>query len=134
MRPPKPLRVGARTGGPPLSVQRKLSRRSSWCDQFNSICPLDTDKDPYLAALVASSCNVTAKACAALGSNKTSGPPIRTRVPPFSNREQVPVSRLLIVQRRSNESRQTVSEHSQEPECALQSPFSGHQPHQLVKD
>src|SRR5215469_12231821 len=82
MRPPKPLRVGARTGGPPLSVQRKLSRPSSWCDQFNSICPLDTDKDPYLAALVASSCNVTAMACAALGSNKTSGPTVCTRLYP----------------------------------------------------
>src|SRR6516164_11665772 len=70
----KPLRVGVRTGGPPISVQRKLRQPSSWCDQFNSICPLDIDKDPYLAALVASSCNVTAMACAALGSNKTSGP------------------------------------------------------------
>jgi len=83
-RPPKPLRVGFCTAGPPVSVQRRFNRPSASCDHFRSTWPLATDKAPYLAAFVASSCRITAMVCAAFGSNKTWGPSIRTRVSPFS--------------------------------------------------
>jgi len=57
---PKPSRMGFFAGGPPLSVQCRMSRPSVARVQVTSTCPLGTDRDPYLVALVASSCRVTA--------------------------------------------------------------------------
>ena len=50
IREPKPLRVGACTGGPPVSVQRSLSCPSASCDQLRSTFPPAADNEPYLAA------------------------------------------------------------------------------------
>src|SRR5215831_1687773 len=59
-RVPKPWRIGGLTGGPPLSVQRSTSRPSAARDHLTSTLPSATDRAPYLAALVASSCKTTA--------------------------------------------------------------------------
>src|SRR6266536_4953276 len=72
-RVPKPRRVGGLTGGPPVSVQRRTSRPSSVRDHATRTLPSGVDKPPYLAALVASSCRVTAIAWATFGSSKTFG-------------------------------------------------------------
>src|SRR5262249_34593712 len=76
---PKPLRVGGSTGGPPVSVQQRTSSRSAPWTHFRPTRPLFTEREPYLAALVANSCKDTAKAWAVLGSSKTAGPSIPTR-------------------------------------------------------
>jgi arylsulfatase A-like enzyme len=51
IRPPKPLRVGAGTAGPPVSVQHRCNGPSRSCDHFRSTRPVATDKAPNLAAL-----------------------------------------------------------------------------------
>src|SRR5262249_4408304 len=56
---PKPWRVGFLTAGPPLSVQRRIRYSSLARSHVTSTWPLGTDRDPYLAALVASSCRIT---------------------------------------------------------------------------
>ena len=59
IRMPKPGAAGACGRGPPLSVQRK--RRLRGCNsQFTSTRPDITDSEPYLAALVQSSCSASA--------------------------------------------------------------------------
>jgi len=57
---PKPLRVGVSTGGPPASVQRKCSSLDATF-QVTSTVPTEFESAPYLAALVASSCNANNK-------------------------------------------------------------------------
>src|SRR5215467_4438027 len=59
-RVPKPWRIGCLTDGPPLSVHRSTSRPSAAHDHLTSTPPSATDRAPYVAALVASSCKVTA--------------------------------------------------------------------------
>src|SRR5215471_12477086 len=68
-RVPKPWCVGGLTEGPCVSVQLKATRPFCACDHSTRTQPSETDKAPYLAALVANSCSVTAIACAVSGSN-----------------------------------------------------------------
>jgi hypothetical protein len=53
---PNPRRVGGVTGGPPDSIQLKLSRSSVVRDQVVSTQPPAADSEPYFAALVALCC------------------------------------------------------------------------------
>src|SRR3954468_7457917 len=55
-RVPNPRCVGGVGVGPPDSIQRKLSLPSAGRDHKISTRPPAADRDPYLAALVASSC------------------------------------------------------------------------------
>ena len=73
-----------------LSSAAAGGRRSPCC-HVRSIRPALLDSDPYLAALVASSCKVTAMAWAAFGSSKIGGPSMRTRFGPPRNKAQAPV-------------------------------------------
>ena len=59
-RMPKPRRVNSLTGGPPVSIQRRTILPSAARDHSTSTLPVGTDNAPYLAALVANSCKVTA--------------------------------------------------------------------------
>jgi hypothetical protein len=61
---PKPLRVGGVTDGPPASAHRSTTRPSAACDHSTRTLPFSTDRAPYFAALVASSCKATAMDCA----------------------------------------------------------------------
>jgi hypothetical protein len=67
-RVPKPRRVGGVAGGPPASIQRSTTLPSIARDHSTSTFPVGTDNAPYLAALVASSCKVTAIVWAVSGS------------------------------------------------------------------
>ena len=75
---PNPRRVGFVTVGPPVSRQRNLNA-SSERDQFNETIPLSVDKEPYFAALVASSCTNIAIVIASFAGRKTAGPSMDTR-------------------------------------------------------
>jgi hypothetical protein len=74
---PKPDRLGARAGGPPVSCHSMRSRSS---DSFCSHChrtdtrPLRLESAPYFAALVTSSCSTIATGGTASGIRVTSGP------------------------------------------------------------
>ncbi len=74
----EPLRVGGVTGGPPRSshARSSCSRPSSKAcrDHVTATRPSGTDRAPYLAALVISSCSAMARVTATLGCRRASGP------------------------------------------------------------
>ncbi|MNS96723.1 hypothetical protein D3C72_1310360 [compost metagenome] len=57
---PKPLRLGGRTVGPPLSRQLIAQPLVASIAQLTESLPPARDNAPYLAALVASSCSTRA--------------------------------------------------------------------------
>src|SRR5262249_21832102 len=64
---------GGARAAPPSSVQPRIRLRA--CNsQFTSTRPDITDNEPYLAALVESSCSASASVWAVRGSSDTSGP------------------------------------------------------------
>ena len=61
IRDPKPRRSGALTGGPPESAQRKVTTACSGSlRQVTETRPASVESEPYLVALVASSCRTSA--------------------------------------------------------------------------
>src|SRR6516164_1342026 len=79
---PKPRRVGAATGGPPLSCHLNFSSLplpSMWIVHDAPTFPPALDNAPYLAALVASSCSASEKLCASLGPSTTLLPSMMAR-------------------------------------------------------
>ena len=74
----KPCRAGFATAGPPLS-RHSIAKCPSCTDQLIDTEPLGPDSAPYLAALVASSCNSSASVRASFGSRNTAGPSVLTR-------------------------------------------------------
>ena len=77
-RNPNPRWVGCATAGPPVSRQNS-SRMRFVTDQVFKIMPLSTERAPYFAALVASSCTNNAIDNASFAGEKTAGPAISTR-------------------------------------------------------
>ena len=77
---PKPMRDGAVTVGPPVSRQVRTRRCPS---SRQAICtmPPGTDRAPYFAAFVPSSCRVSARRSMVSGASSTGGPSRRRRSP-----------------------------------------------------
>src|SRR5262249_50544583 len=77
---PNPCSLGGSTGGPSRSFQENNSMGSASPSTCQLICsfPLGVDSEPYLAALVASSCSTNANCCANVPPNTTGMPCIDT--------------------------------------------------------
>src|SRR6185312_9331196 len=81
-RVPKPRRVGGSTVGPPVSVHCSCSHGRWPCRRVVQVTvtrPSGTDSEPYLPALVASSCKAMLSASACFGGRLSSSPCRRTR-------------------------------------------------------
>src|SRR5215211_7529110 len=84
-REPNPRRVGGRTGGPPRSIHRNLSRASMLrltTSQVIATDPAAVERAPYLAAFVASSCSERASERDKAGLSQTDGPSAAKRFRP----------------------------------------------------